>query len=84
MPTKEAKARKVWPARFVTTMLGAVLLALSACAGTGAICEASGGTYVSGTCTRSSPDQEAARAWCETHGGAFLKGPNVCAFGEGQ
>ena len=81
---REAKGRKIWPARFVTTMLVAVILALSACASTGAICEASGGTYVSGTCTRSGPGQEAAKEWCQSHGGAYLTGPNVCAFGEGQ
>jgi hypothetical protein len=59
-------------------------LALSACAGAGAICETSGGTYVAGTCTLSSPERQATKEWCETHGAVYLTGANVCAFGEGQ
>ena len=66
------------------SMLGAIALTLAACAGAGAICAGSGGTYSGGTCTRWSPSQEAAQKWCETHGGSYLTGPNVCAFGEGQ
>jgi hypothetical protein len=81
---REAKGRTVWPARLLTAMLGAIMLALAACASTGAICEASGGTYAGGACTRSSPGQEAAEKSCETRGGAYLRGQNVCAFGEGQ
>ena len=81
---REAKGRKFWLIRLVTTALGAMMLTLSACASTGAICEESGGTYSGGTCTRWSPGQEAAQKWCETHGGSYLAGPNVCAFGEGQ
>ena len=77
---------KAWAMREVKgiSILGAIMLALSACASTGAICEGSGGTYTGGTCIRSSPGQEAAQKWCETHGGVYLTGPNICAFGEGQ
>ena len=59
-------------------------LALSACAGAGEICEASGGTFTAGTCTLSSPERSATKEWCETHGAVYLTGANVCAFGEGQ
>ena len=71
-------------APLLTATLAAVALSLSACAGAGAICEASGGTYTAGTCTLSSPGRLALKQWCETHGAVYLAGPNVCAFGEGQ
>ena len=79
-----AKGRKGWLTRILTSVLGAMVFAVCACASAGAICEGSGGTYSGGTCTRWSPGQEAAQKWCETHGGTYLTGPNVCAFGEGQ
>src|SRR5256884_7147850 len=79
-------ASEVWAMKegILISMLGAIALTLSACASAGTICEGSGGTYSGATCTRSTPGQEAAQRWCETHGGTYLTGPNVCAFGEGQ
>jgi hypothetical protein len=75
-----------------SVLLGAVIvsavLTLSACTGTGrfsatAICERSGGDYVAGTCEhRWTPDELAAKQWCETHGGVFL-GHDSCEFGSG-
>jgi hypothetical protein len=73
-----------WSAPLLTAALVALALSLSACAGAGAICGASGGTYTAGTCTLSSPDRLALKQSCETRGGVFLAGPGVCAFGEGQ
>ena len=68
----------------LTATLVALALSLSACAGVGAICHASGGTFTAGTCTLSSPERTATKEWCETHGAVYLTGANVCAFGEGQ
>jgi hypothetical protein len=48
-----------------------------------AICEASGGTYAGGTCTRSGPSQQAARAGCEASGGVYLGGHETCVLGSG-
>ena len=63
------------------------IVSLSACAGTGevsAICEAAGGDYVGGTCAhRWTEAQLAAKRWCETHGGVYLAGDHVCAYGRG-
>ena len=71
-------------APLLTATIATLALSLSACAGAGAICEASGGTYSAGTCILSSPDRLALKQWCETHGAVYLSGSNVCAFGEGQ
>jgi hypothetical protein len=68
----------------LTATLVALVLSPSGCAGAGAICEASGGTFTTGTCTLSSPERQATKEWCETHGAVYLTGANVCAFGEGQ
>jgi hypothetical protein len=70
--------------RALTATIVALALALSACAGAGAICETSGGTFTAGTCTLSSPERLATKEWCETHGAVYLAGANICAFGEGQ
>lgn len=68
----------------LTATFVALVLVLSACAGSSGICEASGGTFTAGTCTLSSPERQATKEWCETHGAVYLTGANVCAFGEGQ
>jgi hypothetical protein len=74
----------VLPACLLSIAIAALTLALSSCASTAAICEASGGKYVEGTCTLSSPDRLALKQWCETQGAVYLSGPNVCVRGEGQ
>jgi hypothetical protein len=79
------------PRRLRLGLLSAVIataaLSLSACTGTGgvsAICEAAGGDYVGRACAyRWTPEQLAAREWCETHGGRYLGGDFVCAYGRG-
>src|SRR5262245_42441756 len=73
------------PARFRDAVLVAVALMISGCAGAGgaAMCEAAGGTYASGTCSRWNAELEAAKQRCETRGGVFLAGQDRCAFGMG-
>jgi hypothetical protein len=78
--------RSVRPsARRLAAALATIALALSACAtgGGAGICEAAGGTYAGGTCSRWSPVLEAAKRMCETRGGVFLAGQDTCAFGMG-
>ena len=75
-------------ARLVTAVLAGIALSLAGCAGSGwlsgtAICEAAGGTYTGGTCSRWGPAQQAAQDWCETSGGVYLAGQEQCAFGMG-
>jgi len=73
----------VYSPRLLTATIAALALSLSGCAGAGAICQASGGTYSAGTCILSSPDRLALKEWCQTHGGVYLSGADVCEFGEG-
>jgi hypothetical protein len=73
MRIRPATAMRVRP----LTVIAAASALLSACAASGGsagICEAAGGTYVDGTCTRSSPSLDAARRAC---------GQDTCAFGMG-
>ncbi len=70
--------------RASSAALAAALLSLAGCALNGtAICEAAGGTYVGGTCSRWGPRQRAAQEMCESNGGVYLTGEDRCAFGEG-
>ena len=70
-------------------MLAGIVLSLAGCAGSGgrlsgtALCEAAGGTYTGGTCSRWGPAQQAAQEMCETSGGVYLAGQEQCAFGMG-
>ncbi len=64
------------------------MLLLAGCAGRAwlsgtALCEAPGGTYTGGTCSRWGPAQQAAQEMCETSGGVYLVGTEACAFGMG-
>ena len=63
----------------------ALMLLLSACttAQLCRICQNAGGRYTTEGCDASTPAQQAARDWCETHGGVYLAGQEYCAFGEG-
>jgi hypothetical protein len=63
----------------------ALMLVLSACSTAQLIriCENAGGRYTNGGCDTSTPAKQAARDWCETHGGVYLAGQEYCAFGEG-
>ena len=62
----------------------AALLFLGACSTDGrAICASAGGTYASGTCTRSSAGQQAAEQQCQARGGVYLGGQDICAVGAG-
>ena len=72
----------------VTAVLAGVVLWLAGCAGGGglsgtALCEAAGGAYTEGTCTRWGPGQQAAQEMCQTSGGVYLAGQDQCAFGMG-
>jgi len=69
----------------VSAAIAVMTLPLVACssAQSDRICAAAGGHYTNGTCERSSPEQDAAQEWCETHGGVYLNGQDNCAFGEG-
>jgi len=68
-----ARARSRRPgysARLVTAVLAGIVLSLAGCAGSGwlsgtALCEAAGGTYTGGTCSRWGPAQQAAQEMCE-------------------
>jgi len=66
--------------------VAALALSVAGCAGASgtAICEAAGGTYTAGTCSRSSPGQQAAERACEGRGGVYLSGQDTCAFGMGR
>jgi len=65
-----------------------VVLALSACTGSGrfsatAVCERLGGDYVGGACEHhTTPEERAAQQWCETHGGVYVAGDG-CELGSG-
>jgi hypothetical protein len=77
-----------YSARLVTAVFAGIGLSLAGCAGSGwlsgtAICEAAGGTYTGGTCSRWGPAQQAAQEMCETSGGVYLAGQEQCAFGMG-
>jgi hypothetical protein len=70
--------------RLSTAVLAGIVLSLAGCAGGGtALCEASGGTYTGGTCTRWGPGQQAAQEMCEASGGVYLAGQERCEFGMG-
>jgi hypothetical protein len=72
--------------RLVTAVLAGVVLSLAGCAGSGwgtALCEAAGGTYTGGTCSRWGPSQQAAQETCDASGGVYLAGQEECAFGMG-
>jgi hypothetical protein len=69
-------------------VLAGIVLSLAGCAGSGwlsgtALCEAAGGTFTAGTCSRWGPAQQAAQEMCETSGGVYLVGTEECAFGMG-
>jgi hypothetical protein len=67
-----------------TLAIAAVLLSLAGCSfDAAAVCKAAGGTYVGSTCSRWGPRQEALREMCESNGGVFLSGQDLCAYGEG-
>jgi hypothetical protein len=75
-----ALMRAVWPVPFAI----AALLSLAGCsAGVLAICTSAGGTYAAGTCTRWSAGQQAAEQQCESHGGVYLGGQDICVVGAG-
>lgn len=60
------------------------LVALGGCvAGAGSLCEAAGGRYAAGACTRSSPELQAAQEQCQANGGVYLGGQDRCAVGAG-
>ncbi len=61
----------------------AVLLSLAACSSGPAICGAAGGTYEAGACARWSSGQQAAEERCQTRGGVYLRGQDICALGAG-
>ena len=73
----------------MTAVLAGIVLSLAGCAGSGgrlsgtALCEAAGGTYTGGTCSRWGPAQQAAQEMCETSGGVKLAGQERCEFGIG-
>ena len=62
--------------------VAAILLALAGCNAV-ATCQAAGGTYVGSTCTRSNPLESQIKAQCESGGGVYLRGQDLCAYGEG-
>jgi len=75
-------------ARLMTAVLAGTALSLAGCAGSGwssgiALCEAAGGTYAGGTCSRWGPAQQAAEEMCDTSGGVYLAGQERCEFGMG-
>ena len=62
----------------------AAVVLLSACSGVSpaAFCEAAGGDWVGSTCAHRWTQAELdTKQWCETHGGVYLGGDHVCAFG---
>jgi hypothetical protein len=63
----------------------ALTFLLSACstAELSRICQSAGGNYTTEGCDASTPAQQAARDWCETHGGVYLAGQDYCAMGHG-
>jgi hypothetical protein len=63
----------------------ALMLVFSACSTAQLIriCENAGGRYTNEGCDTSTPAKQAARDWCETHGGVYLAGQESCAFGAG-
>ena len=72
----------------MTAVLAGTVLLLAGCGGSGrlngtALCEAAGGTYTGGTCSRWGPAQQAAEKMCDASGGVYLAGQEQCAFGMG-
>ena len=72
----------------MTAVLAGTVLSFGGCGASGwlsgtALCEAAGGTYTAGTCSRWGPAQQAAQDVCETSGGVYLAGQEQCAFGMG-
>jgi hypothetical protein len=72
----------------VIAVFAGVLLLLAGCAGSGprsgtTLCEAAGGSYAGGTCTRSDPNRQAAERMCDASGGVYLAGQDQCAIGMG-
>jgi hypothetical protein len=61
------------------------LLSLAGCSASGlAICTSAGGTYESGTCTRStSAEQREFEQQCEARGGVYLGGQGSCLVSAG-
>ena len=70
----------------VRAIVLAALVAAGCAGGLGgaSLCEGAGGAYAGGTCSQSSPSLQAAKDSCETRGGVFLAGQNICAYGLGQ
>lgn len=52
-------------------------------ADTAAICKASGGTQVGGTCSQFGPRQQAAKEYCNANGGVYFVGSDACILGSG-
>ena len=86
---RDADAADLAVARgLMTAVLAGSVLSLAGCAGSGwlsgtALCEAAGGTYTGGTCSRSGPAQQAAQEMCETSGACIWRVTEQCAFGMG-
>ena len=67
-----------------TIAMAAAALSLAGCGiDAASVCKSAGGTYVGSTCSRSSPREQAVKESCESGGGVFLRGQDLCAYGEG-
>ena len=63
-------------------ILAIVMLCVSACGSSAAICANAGGTYADGTCIRAG--QAAGQRACEGTDAVYLAGPGMCAYREGR
>jgi hypothetical protein len=88
MTSTSGRSRRTAFRGVLRALIVTVVLALSACTGSGrfsatAVCERLGGDYVGGTCEHhTTPEELAAQQWCETHGGVYVAG-NGCVLGSG-
>jgi hypothetical protein len=73
--------RRAWAVRILAIGLAG---SVAGCAADAArICESTGGSYTSGTCSRWGPAQQAAEDACERSGGVYQGGSETCEFGMG-
>ena len=73
--------RRAWAVRILAIGLAG---SVAGCAADAArICESTGGSYTSGTCSRWGPAQQAAEDACDRSGGVYQGGSETCEFGMG-